>query len=160
MLTLGLLWRLTSRTLILLYGPFTLPAQCLCRYLVLEIVLDCVVYLCHPFTAPWRCSVNLACALNSAQIRCLFVTEIYFGPPCCQRVLIVHCSVIRDQWLWVILNLSFVKEQAWVVKVWNISTRPLEVSSSGCALPVHFFLNNIKDLIGVGENEFKHNTNV
>ena len=40
MLTRGLLWRLTSLSLILLYGLFTLPAQCLCRYyLVLEIVL-------------------------------------------------------------------------------------------------------------------------
>jgi len=39
MLTRGLLWRLTYLTLILLYGLFTLPAQCLCRYLVLEIVL-------------------------------------------------------------------------------------------------------------------------
>jgi len=39
MLTRGSLWRLTSLTLILFYGLFTLPAQCLCRYLVLEIVL-------------------------------------------------------------------------------------------------------------------------
>jgi len=29
MLTRGLLWRLTSLTLILLHGRFTLPAQCL-----------------------------------------------------------------------------------------------------------------------------------
>jgi len=99
MLTRGLLWRLTSLTLILIYGLFTLPAHCLCRYyLVLEIV-------------PGLCSLPVRPLYGALKLQCQLCTwfefrpdqisvcdgEIYFGPPCCQRVLIVHCSVIRDQ---------------------------------------------------------------
>jgi hypothetical protein len=99
MLTRGLLWRLASLPLIRLYGVFTVPVQCLSTYLVLK--LKCwyrAVYLWDPLYGALKARSQFYVYYEfRADQKLIYDRAICFGPPCCQRVLIVHCSVIRDE---------------------------------------------------------------